>query len=248
MIMMTFLAPVRSGRCSSGSASLTSGGDNVRRQRRHPRAERAAEIPPHRRLAAPVRSQVARGRRRGRVVRLGAPRPAEPGVRDDRRRTGAVRALHRLCGAARVSALRHVEAPGRGAERDGRSGVGCCGHATPRSDCARDRQGGGVCRGARAGHRRRLPRARPAAHGLDLDVPLEGGHVRVHPGLRDRNRHQPGPLAAGRPRHRRLVHAAALGNDRGDPGHERHDARRRCRVARAAPAHALRASRSCRGP
>ena len=80
----------------------------------------------------------------------------------------------------------------------------------------------------------RVPRARPAADGLDLDVPFEGGDVGLHPRVRRRHRDQPAPLPARRARGRRLVCAAALGNDRGDPGYERHDARCRCSVARGA--------------
>ena len=55
------------------------------------------------------------------------------------------------------------------------------------------------------------------------------------------------PLPARRPRGRRLVRAAALGNDRGDPGDERLDARCRCRVARGAARACATAFRSCHG-
>ena len=184
-----------------------------------------AEVRSDRRLAARVRAPIAVARRRGGVVRLGAPRPAEPGVRDDRRRPRAVRPLHGVRGAARVSAVRHVEAPHRRAERDGRCGLGGRRRTTDRDGRARNGRGRDLCGGARAGHRLRLPRARLAADGLDLDVPLEGGDVGLHPRVRRRDRHQPAPLPARRPRGRRLVRAAALGNDRGDPGYERLDAR-----------------------
>ena len=199
----------------------------VRRdERRRPRpTARIAAIPPDRRVAARVRAPIAVARRRGGVVRLGASRPAEPGVRDHRRRPRAVRPLHGVRRAARVSAVRHLEAPHRRTERDGRCGLRRRRRTTDRDGRAGKRRGRDLCGSAGAGHRCRLPRARLAADGLDLDVPVEGGDVGLHPRVRRRHRHQPGPLPARRARGRRLVRAAALGNDRGDPGYERHDAR-----------------------
>ena len=55
---------------------------------------------------------------------------------------------------------------------------------TDRDGRARNGRGRDLCGGARARRRLRLPRARPAADGLDLDLPLEGGDVRLHPRVR----------------------------------------------------------------
>ena len=82
-------------------------------------------------------------------------------------------------------------------------------------------------------------RARASSHGLDLDLPLEGGDVRLRPRLRDRDHHQPGSQVVRCPGHRRLVHGAALGTAQGDSRHERRDARGRRCVARVAAGHAL---------
>ena len=216
------------------------------RSRREPTAP-LAEVRSDSRLAARVRAPDAGARRRGGALCLGAPRSAEPGVRDDRRRPCPVRPLHGVRGAARLSAVRHLEAPDRRAERDGRCRLGGRRRTTDRDGCARNRRGRHLCGGTRARDGLRLPRARPAANGLDLDVPLESRYVGLHPRVRNRDRDQPAPLPARRPRGRRLICAAALGNRRGDPGDERLDARCRCSVARAAAGDALRLSEAAAG-
>ena len=78
-------------------------------------------------------------------------------------------------------ALRHLAAAGRGTERDRR------GRLLRRSRAARGSRGDGNQRGrrlygrARTRDRRHLRGARPAAHGLGLDLPVEGGDGGLHP-------------------------------------------------------------------
>ena len=96
-------------------------------------------------------------------------------------------------------------------------------------------------------HRRRLPRARPAADGLGVDVPLEGGPGGLRARLRDRHRDRPVARAARRRRRRRLVRGGAVEHDRGDPRHQSRHARGRGGLARAAARDAPLRSRAGRG-
>ena len=174
------------------------------------------------------------GRRcRRRALGVGAAGAAEPGVRLAGRCALAVWALHGVRSVAAVSRVRHVTAPRRGPQRERRGGLGRRRRATRRSCGDRNRRGGRLHGRARAGDRRALRGARPAAHGVGVDLPVEGRDVRLHPRLLDRDHHRPVRQAVRRrPRHRHLCGGARV-DDRG------------ARTTRAPPRSPSAQARSC---
>ena len=133
------------------------------------------------------------GRRcRRRAVGLGAAGAAEPRVRLAGRRPGPVRALHGVRRPARVS--RCSARPGTSSRARARPSAPSRPPSSRRSSGPRrwaPSKAVGYTAALALATAARLRRARPAAHGLGLDLPVQGGDGRLHPRLLDRDHHRP---------------------------------------------------------
>ena len=138
-----------------------------------------------------------------------------------------------------VRPVRDIEADGPGTERGSGGGGGGHHHAPRRCRRAGDGRRREVRGRSGARDRHRVRGARPGAHGLGLQLPVQGGDGRIRPRLLDRHHHRAVPQAARRAESRRKLHGAAVGHHQEPPRHEPDNPRARDRVSRDAAADAV---------
>ena len=141
---------------------------------------------PDRPVAAVLRPQMAARRRRRRDRRHRAHRAEGPRLCGDRRRAAPERPVRGRGGRDHLRALLHLAPDLDRAELlAGRRRGRCRRRRRPRR-----RAGRRARRRDRADHRAAVPRARAPAAGMDLALPLEGGHHGLPRGRRRRRRHR----------------------------------------------------------